>query len=119
MQLGDGGTQAGCGFLYGFVDHVERGIGVSLTRFVEFQARGEQCLQRAVVQVLRHFPVAPLVGLHSLGNQLPAHLLQCLDPHRSSCRRERSAVVATASHSRKPKWVYTMFGNPTLSSRSE
>ena len=66
------------------VDHVERGIGDAFAHLVEFQPRGQQRLQRAVVQVLGHFPVAPLVGLHRLGHQLAAHLLQCRDARRPS-----------------------------------
>ena len=57
VQLRDGRTQAGRGFLQCLIDHVQRGIGVPLTGFVEFQPRGEQRLQRAVVQVLGHFAV--------------------------------------------------------------
>ena len=75
VQLRDGRTQAGRGFLQCLVDHVQRGIGVALTGLVEFQPRGEQRLQRAVVQVLGHFAVASLVGLHRLRHQLPAHFL--------------------------------------------
>ena len=97
MQLGDGRAQARRGFLQRLIDHVERGIGVPLTRLVEFQACGEQRLQRAVVQMLGHLAVAPLVGLHRLGNQLAPHLLQRRDPQCPS-RRARS----TARSSRRP-----------------
>ena len=97
MQLGDRRTQPGRGLLQRRVDHVQRGIGVALAGLVEFEAGGEQRLQRAVVQVLGHFAVVPFVGLHRLGHQLPAHLLQRLDTRRSS-----GAGRSTARSSRRP-----------------
>ena len=57
------------------VNQVEGGIGIALTGLVEFEPRGEQRLQRAVVQVLGHLAAAPFVGLHRLGHQLAAYLL--------------------------------------------
>ncbi len=119
VQLRDGRAQTGRRLLQRRVDHVERGIGIALTGLVQFEPRGQQRLQRAVVQVLGHLAVVPLVGLHRLGHQLAAHLLQRLDTRRSPASTKHSAVVATASHSRKPKCVYTMFGRPTRSSRLE
>ena len=80
MQLGDGRAQGRRGLLQRLIDHVQRGIGIPPPGFVEFQPCGEQRLQRAIVQVLSHFAVAPLVGLHGLRNQLPPHVLQCLHP---------------------------------------
>ena len=75
MQLRDGRAQSGPGFLQRRIDHVERGVGISFTRLIQFEPRGQQRLQRAVVQVLGDFAVVPLVGLHCLRDQLAPHLL--------------------------------------------
>ena len=48
---------------------------MAFTCLIEFEPRGQQRLQRAVVQVLGDFAVVPLVGLHCLRNQLTAQLL--------------------------------------------
>jgi hypothetical protein len=57
--------QSGRGFLQGCVDHVERRVRISFTCLIQFQPRGEQRLQRAVVQVLGDFAVVTLIGMAS------------------------------------------------------
>ena len=100
------------------MDHVQRGIGTTFPDFVEFQPSGQQCLQWAIVQVLSHFPVVPLVGLHGLRNQLPPHVLQCLHPHRSprqhvtqrgrrDCEPEQKAEVGV-HHVRQPDLIVAL-----------
>ena len=51
------------------------GSGLSFPCFVEFEPRGQQRLQRAVMQVLGDFAVVTLVGLHRLRDQLAPHVL--------------------------------------------
>jgi hypothetical protein len=46
-------------------------------QFIEIKPRGEQVLQRTVVQSLGEFPVAAFVGEHRLGDQSAAHVEQC------------------------------------------
>ena len=53
---------------------------MAFTCLIEFEPRGQQCLQRAVMKVLGDFAVVTLVGLHCLRDQLTSHLLQCLHP---------------------------------------
>ncbi len=97
VQLRDGRAQSGRGFLQRRVDHVERGVGIAFARLIEFEPRGQQRLQRAVVQVLGDFAVVPLVGLHCLRDQLTAHLLQRLHP-----RGPTGEHVSTARSPRRP-----------------
>ena len=56
------------------VDHVERGVGIAFARLIEFESRGRQRLQRAVMQVLGNFAFVTLDGLHCLRDQLTSHL---------------------------------------------
>ena len=95
MQLGHRRTQRGGGLLQCGMHGFERGIVVAFTDLVEVQARRQQRLQRAVVQMLGDLPVMPLVGLHRLRHQLPADLLQLRDArpaphqHQTQCGRGR------------------------------
>ncbi len=64
------------------VDHVEGRVGNAFAHLVEFHPRGQQSLQRAVVQMLGEVAVGPLVGLHRLGNQTAAHVEERRDTGR-------------------------------------
>ena len=48
---------------------------MAFTCLIEFEPRGQQRLQRAVMQVLGDFAAVTLVGLHCLRDQLAPHLL--------------------------------------------
>jgi len=71
------------------------------------------------MQVFGDFAIVTLVGLHGLRDQLARISCSALTREDRRASTKHSAVTATASQSRKPKCVYTMFGNPTLSSRLE
>ncbi len=68
------------------VYHVERGVGIAFACLIEFQSRGRQGLQRAVMQVLGNFAFVTLDGLHCLRDQLTSHLLLCLQPREPTCK---------------------------------
>ena len=53
---------------------------MAFTCLIEFEPRGQQRLQRAVMKVLGDFAAVTLVGLHCLRKQLTGHLLQRLHP---------------------------------------
>ena len=71
-------------------------------------------------EVLSHFPVVPLVGLHGLGNQLPPHRpampspAPIAAPARNTARSSRLRARAGS----RSGCTHTCSGNPTLSSRS-
>ena len=80
VQFGDRRAQRRRRVFQRGVDRVEFGPGGPLPDLVELQPGRQQRLQRTVVQPFGDFPVVPLVGLHGLGHQLAAHLLQGLHP---------------------------------------
>ena len=53
---------------------------MAFTCLIEFEPRGQQRLQRAVMKVLGDFAAVTPVGLHCLRKQLTGHLLQRLHP---------------------------------------
>jgi len=53
---------------------------MAFTCLIEFEPRGQQRLQRAVMKVLGDFAAVTPVGLHCLRKQLTGYLLQRLHP---------------------------------------